>query len=99
MVTQEELKAFSALPVLERKIMLRTKQVEMFIAASELTTIVRDLLGRALVADVSQAELALLAARQMCDNKDVKKAIDDLLQFAARIHDAATDTIFLGDIA
>lgn len=99
MVTQEELKAFSALPMLERKIMLRTKQVEMFLAASELTTIVRDLLGRALVADVSQAELALLAARQMCDNKDVRKAIDDLLQYAARLHEAASDNLFLGDIA
>ena len=99
MVTQQQLKEFSALPSLDRKVFLRSMQVEMLGALSEVEAIVREMLCRAIVVDVTQAEMALLAARQMCENKDVKKAIDDLLLFAARIHDATDDTLFLGDIA
>lgn len=99
MVTQQQLKEFSALPSLDRKVFLRSMQVEMLGALSEVEAIVREMLCRAIVVDVTQAEMALLAARQMCGNKDVKKAIDDLLLFAARIHDAPDDTLFLGDIA
>ncbi|QZE58145.1 hypothetical protein MPK70_gp269 [Erwinia phage pEa_SNUABM_33] len=99
MVTQQQLKEFSALPSLDRKVFLRSMQVEMLGALPEVEAIVREMLCRAIVVDVVQAEMALLAARQMCENKDVKKAIDDLLLFAARIHDATDDTLFLGDIA
>ncbi|UAW53382.1 hypothetical protein pEaSNUABM30_00264 [Erwinia phage pEa_SNUABM_30] len=99
MVTQQQLKEFSALPSLDRKVFLRSKQVEMLGALPEVEAIVREMLCRAVVVDVAQAEMALLAARQMCESKDVKQAIDELLQFAAKIHDAATDTLFLGDIA
>ena len=99
MVTQQQLKEFSALPSLDRKVFLRSMQVEMLGTLPEVEAIVREMMYRAIVVDVSQAEMALLAARQMCSNKDVKKAIDDLLLFAARIHDATDDTLFLGDIA
>ncbi|QZE56467.1 hypothetical protein pEaSNUABM40_00273 [Erwinia phage pEa_SNUABM_40] len=99
MVTQQQLKEFSALPSLQRKVFLRSLQVEMLSGLPEVEPIVREMLCRAIVVDIAQAELALLAARQMCENKDVKKAIDELLQFAARLHDAASDTLFLGDTA
>ena len=99
MVTQQQLKEFSALPSLDRKVFLRSMQVELLGALPEVEAIVREMMYRAIVVDVAQAEIALLAARQMCSNKDVKKAIDDLLMFAARIHDVATDVLILGDIA
>lgn len=98
MVTQQQLTEFASMPTLQRKVILRSMQVEMLGALPELTGIVREMLYRAIVVDVAQAELALLAARQMCENKDVRKNIDDLLQFAARLHDAATDNFLSGDI-
>lgn len=98
MVTQQQLTEFASMPVLHRKVILRSMQVEMLGALPELTDIVREMLYRAIVVDVAQAELALLAARQMCDNKDVRKSIDDLLQFAARLHDVATDNFLSGDL-
>ncbi|AWY08532.1 hypothetical protein HOT49_gp273 [Erwinia phage vB_EamM_Alexandra] len=98
MVTQQQLNEFTSMPVLHRKVFLRSMQVEMLGALPELTDIVREMLYRAIVVDVAQAEMALLAARQMCDNKDVRRSIDDLLQFVARLHDVATDKLITGDI-
>lgn len=99
MVTQQQLQEFSALPHLERKVSLRCMQVDMLGACPELAPIVREMLCRAIIMDIAQAEMALLAARQMCDDKPVRKAIEDLLNFAARINDATTDQFVLGDIA
>lgn len=99
MATQQQLKEFSALPTLERKVFLRSMQVEMLGVLPDVEAIVREMLFRAVVVDITQAEMALLAARQMCEDKDVRKAINELLLFAAHLHDVAPDQFSLGDIA
>ncbi len=85
MITSQELADFSKLSTLERQVYLRIKQVMMLNALGATTPIVREMLCRAIAIDTTQAELALLAARQMCEDKTVRSEIDDLLQFASRV--------------
>lgn len=94
MVTQQQLKEFADLPMLNRKVMLRSMQVDLLGTMPEIEPIVREMVYRSIVVDVSQAEMALLAARQMCENKTFRASLDDLLQFASRLHQELGDNSF-----
>lgn len=98
-MTDQQFREYKALPCLARKVFLRSMQISMMRTLGNVEPIVHEMLCRAIVVDVSQAELALLAARQMCESREVRSAIDDLLHLAAYINDVANDNLITGDIA